>query len=73
MALLLGGPDLRQRIYDHISADAWSQWKDRMLMVINEYHLDPTSDDSNTILRQQMEAFLFGSAADLPGYRPPTA
>ena len=42
MGLLLGGPELRQRIHDHVSAEAWSLWKDRMMMVINEYRLDPT-------------------------------
>ncbi len=59
MAGLLGGPELRRRISESISAEAWELWTDRMRMVINEYHLDPTSDDSNAVLREQMEAFLF--------------
>ena len=71
MALLLGGPELRQRIHDHISAQAWSQWKDRMLMIINEYRLDPTSDASNAVLREHMEAFLFGESKQVPNYVPP--
>lgn len=71
MALLLGGPELRQRLYDHVSAEAWSRWKDRMLMVINEYRLDPTSDEANPVLREHMEAFLFGKGRDIPGYVPP--
>jgi Fe-S cluster biosynthesis and repair protein YggX len=72
MALLLGGPELRQRVHDHISVDAWSLWKDRMLMIINEYRLDPTSDASNAVLREHMEAFLFGESKHIPNYVPPT-
>ena len=71
MATLLGGAAMRQRVYDQISAEAWSLWKDRMLMVINEYRLDPTSDSSNAILREHMEAFLFGAAQEIPNYVPP--
>lgn len=71
MALLLGGPEMRQRVQEHVSAKAWAMWKDMMLMVINEYRLDPTSDASNEVLRKHMEAFLFGAGAEIPGYTPP--
>jgi len=71
LALVLGGPELRQRVYDHVSAAAWKQWKDHMLMVLNEYRLDATSDESNAILREHLEAFLFGQEREVPGYRPP--
>ncbi len=71
MALLLGGPELRQRVHDTISAEAWGLWKERMIMVINEYHVDPTSDASNPVLREHLEAFLFGRAQDIPDYVPP--
>ncbi len=42
-----------------------------MRMVINEYRLDPTTEESNAILREHMEAFLFGQAKTVPGYVPP--
>jgi Fe-S cluster biosynthesis and repair protein YggX len=71
MALLLGGPPLRDRIRDHISLEAWRLWKDHMRMVVNEFRLDATSDKSNPILREQMEAFLFGPGTQVPGYKPP--
>jgi len=71
LALLLGGPEMRQRVRDHISAAAWEMWTDHMRMVINEYRLDPTTDESNAILREHMEAFLFGQAHNVPGYVPP--
>ena len=40
-------------------------------MVINEFRLDATSDASNAVLREQMEAFLFGPGGNVPGYKPP--
>lgn len=72
MALLLGGPALRDRIRAEISDDAWQLWKDRMLIVINEYRLDPTSEESNAVLREHMEAFLFGDARPVDNYVPPS-
>jgi len=71
MALLFGGRELQQRVRDHISAQAWQMWKDHMLMVINEYRLDPTAEASNAILREHMEAFLFGQAKQVDNYVPP--
>lgn len=71
MALLLGGAEMQQRVHDNISAEAWSQWKDRMMIIMNEYHLDPTSDESNAVLKEHMEAFLFGREKDVEGYVPP--
>ena len=71
LALLIGGRETQQRIREHISADAWKLWKDHMLMVINEYRLDATSDESNAVLKEHMEAFLFGAGKDVPGYVPP--
>lgn len=71
MAQLLGGADLRQRVYDHVSADAWNLWKDHMLMVVNEYRLDPTSDAANAVLKEHLEAFLFGSEKRIANYVPP--
>jgi len=71
VALLLGGPALRQRVHEHVSAEAWGLWREHMRMVINEYRLDPTSDQSNAILREHLEAFLFARPKDIPGYSPP--
>ena len=72
MAQLLGGPEMRQRVREHISAEAWSLWKGHMLMVINEFRLDPTSDASNAVLKENMEAFLFGTGKEIPNYVPPS-
>ncbi len=71
MVLLIGGPELRQRVQGSVSAKAWAMWTDHMLMVVNEYQLDPTSDEANKVLKPHMEAFFFGEQASIPGYVPP--
>jgi Fe-S cluster biosynthesis and repair protein YggX len=71
MALLIGGPEMQQRIRGSISARAWEMWTDHMLMVVNEYHLDPTSDEANEVLKPHLEAFFLGEQAEVPGYVPP--
>lgn len=71
MALLIGGPEFQRRVRENISARAWEMWKDHMLMIVNEFRLDPTSDQANEILRPYMEAFFFGEQAEIPNYVPP--
>jgi Fe-S cluster biosynthesis and repair protein YggX len=71
MCLLIGGPELRQRVLENVSARAWEMWTDQMRMIINEYHLDPTSDASNTVLGRFMEEFFFGRPEEIPNYVPP--
>lgn len=70
-ALLIGGRDMERRVREGISADAWTLWTDRMRMIMNEYGLDPTSDEANAILREHMESFFFGQEREIPGYSPP--
>ncbi len=45
-------------------------WTDHMRMIINEFRLDPTSDESNQVLGQFMEDFFFGPQREVPGYVP---
>jgi Fe-S cluster biosynthesis and repair protein YggX len=62
---------LGQRIYDHISAEAWEMWEERMKMVLNELRLLPFQKEAQAIIVKQMEEFLFGESAALPpGYVP---
>ncbi|PWT74490.1 MAG: oxidative damage protection protein [Chloroflexi bacterium] len=58
--------ELGQRIYEHISADAWEMWQDQSRLLINHYGLNLADPDARQILRQQMEEFLFGENARMP-------
>ena len=72
MCLMLGGPDLQQRVRENISLEAWKLWADHMRMVMNEYRLDPTSDEADAVLKQHLEAFLFGEGKAVRNYVPPS-
>ena len=62
---------LGQRIYEHISREAWEMWEERMKMVLNEYRLLPFQKEAQVLIARQMEEFLFGDAASTPpGYVP---
>ena len=64
------GP-LGQRIYEHISQEAWEQWEERMKMMLNEYRLLPFQKEAQTLVAKQMEEFLFGeNCAPPPGFVP---
>lgn len=70
--LVVGGAELRDRVRDHVSAEAWKQWTDYQVMVVNEYRLDPMSDQSNAILKTHMESFFFGQQTAIPNWTPTT-
>lgn len=57
---------LGQRIFEHISADAWSQWIEHSKKLVNEYRLDLTLKKSHDVLKEQCELFLFGEGAAPP-------
>jgi len=74
MAKAVGGEDLKKRIQEQVSMEAWKMWTGHLTMVINEYRLDPASSEADGVIRQQMEDFFFGEGAALPpGYVPPQA
>jgi len=63
--------ELGQRIYDHVSAEAWSMWEDRMRMILNEYRMMPWQKEAQDLMAQFMEAFFFGEdQAASPGDVP---
>jgi Fe-S cluster biosynthesis and repair protein YggX len=62
---------LGQRIYDNVSAEAWTMWEERMKMILNEYRLMPWQKEAQELVARQMEEFFFGESAALPpGYVP---
>ena len=62
---------LGQRIYEHISAEAWRQWEERMKMILNEYRLMPWQKEAQELVAKHMEEFFFAENASLPpGYVP---
>lgn len=61
-----------ERIYQHISKEAWQQWLQRQTMFINEYRLSMLDAKARVFLATEMEKFLLGEGGELPaGYVPP--
>lgn len=61
--------ELGQRIYDHISRQAWEQWLNHQTMLINEYRLNMLEKQARDFLKTEMEKFLFGGSSEKPpGY-----
>ncbi len=66
------GP-LGQRIYDNVSAEGWSQWLERLVMIINENQLSTADPGAIELIEQHMLGFLFGEGdlGQLPsGFSP---
>lgn len=64
--------ELGQRIYEHVSAEAWRMWEERMKMILNEYRLLPFQKEAQQLIARLMEEFFFGEGSALPpDYVPP--
>ena len=64
--------DLGKRIYEQVSAEAWSEWEDRMRMILNEYRLMPWQKEAQDLVAKLMTEFFFGEEPAPPeGYVKP--
>ena len=68
------GHPLGQRIYEHVSKEAWKMWVEQMKMIMNEYRLNLGTREAQEFLLKQMEEYFFGEGAALPpDFVPPQA
>jgi Fe-S cluster biosynthesis and repair protein YggX len=66
--------DLGQRIYEHVSKEAWTRWIAHQTMLMNEYRLTPVEPKARKFLETEMEKFFFGSGSKAPeGFNPPAS
>jgi Fe-S cluster biosynthesis and repair protein YggX/rhodanese-related sulfurtransferase len=52
--------ELGERIYNEISAEAWSAWVEHCKMILNEYRIHSADQNAMRMLMEQCELFLFG-------------
>ena len=52
--------ELGQRIYENVSREGWSEWLQRLQMIINENQLSTADPASIHLIEQHMRGFLFG-------------
>lgn len=65
--------ELGERIYNNISALAWSMWQQQSTLLINHYGLNLADPRANEFLMEQMEEFLFSGAGSQVNMDPSTA
>ncbi len=64
---------LGQRIFAHISKEAWQQWLERSVMIINEYQLNSADLANQALIEKHLVGFLFneGEYGQAPaGFKP---
>lgn len=59
--------ELGQRIFEHVSREAWQQWLAHQTMLINEHRITPVDPQARRFLEGEMERFFFGGGSELPG------
>lgn len=60
-----------QRIFDHVSKQAWKEWLAMQTMIINERRLASFDPEAKKLLEAEREKFLFAGGFELPeGYVP---
>lgn len=63
--------ELGQKIFDHVSREAWQMWMSQQTMLINENRLSVINPEHRKFLEQEMEKFFFGEGSAPPeGYKP---
>jgi len=66
--------ELGQRIYEHVSRQAYELWPQQATLLINHYGLNLADPEARQLLMNQMEEFFFGEGARMPeGWTPPGA
>jgi len=58
--------EMGQKIYDHISQQAWQAWINHQTMLINEYRLNLMDVKAREYLEKEMDKFLFGAGSEKP-------
>ncbi|MCP4501821.1 MAG: oxidative damage protection protein [Deltaproteobacteria bacterium] len=49
---------LGQEVFENVSKEAWEEWSQMQLKIVNEYHLDLSEKAHRKTLEKQLRAFL---------------
>jgi Fe-S cluster biosynthesis and repair protein YggX len=58
--------EVGQRIFEHVSKEAWRMWLEHSKMLINEFRLDVTSEHGQRIWYTEMDKYFFGEGSAAP-------
>jgi Fe-S cluster biosynthesis and repair protein YggX len=59
------GP-LGEKIFNHVSKEAWRMWLEHQTMLINEYRMNLLDPKAREFLREEMDKFFFGEGSEKP-------
>lgn len=62
--------ELGQRVFEHISKEAWQLWLQQQTMLINENRLSLAEPKSRVFLEEQMVKFLFEGGGTQVNFTP---
>ena len=63
--------DLGEKIYNHVSKQAWKMWLAHQTMLINEYRLSLIDPKAREFLTEEMKNYFFGDGSEKPsGFTP---
>lgn len=57
-----------QYIFDHISAQAWSEWLAQLTMIMNEHRLNPLDPNTKAFIDEEMKRFFANESKPPQGY-----
>lgn len=61
--------ELGNKIFKHVSQQAWNMWLGHQTMLINEYRLNLADPKSREFLLQELDKYFFGDGSEAPaGY-----
>lgn len=62
---------LGEKIFNHVSKQAWGMWLAHQTMLINEYRLSLIDPKAREFLNEEMQKYFFGDGSEKPaGFVP---
>ena len=58
--------EMGKRVFETVSKEGWTLWMEHAKMLINEYRLNLSTAESQTLLLTEMEKFFYGEGSQLP-------
>ena len=58
--------EMGKRVFETVSKEGWTLWMEHAKMLINEYRLNLSTAESQTLLLTEMEKFFYGEDSQLP-------
>ena len=58
--------EMGKRVFENVSKEGWHLWMEHGKMIINEYRLNLSTAESQSLLMVELEKFFFGEGSQLP-------